>query len=115
MASLTSLPILSLIVFLPLLGSLILMLLRGEKALKIVALVVSLATFLISLVLYFGWKQGDPGMQFFETVPWVPQLGISYTCLLYTSPTAHCSLPPRSTHAKLRLDYLRPTTPRRAD
>ena len=79
MASLTSLPILSLIVFLPLLGSLLLMLLRGEKALKIVALVVSLATFLISLVLYVGWKQGDPGMQFFETVPWVPQLGISYT------------------------------------
>ncbi len=79
MASLTSLPILSLIVFLPLLGSLLLMLLRGEKALKIVALVVSLATFLISLVLYVGWKQGDPGMQFFETVPWVPQLGLSYT------------------------------------
>ncbi len=71
--------ILSIIVFLPLLGGLLLMLLRGEKALEPVALVVTLATFLVSLALYVGWKQGDPGMQFFETVPWVPQLGLSYT------------------------------------
>jgi NADH-quinone oxidoreductase subunit M len=77
--SISEIPVLSIVVFLPLLGSLLLLLLRGQKALKVVALLFSLATFVISLALYVGWKQGEAGMQFMESIPWVPDLGISYT------------------------------------
>ncbi|MCB0256810.1 MAG: hypothetical protein KDI55_24080, partial [Anaerolineae bacterium] len=78
MTNLTSLPILSIIVFLPLLGSLVLLVLRGEKLLKSVALVFSLVTFAVSLVLYFTWTAGEAGMQFQELIPWYPELGIAY-------------------------------------
>ncbi len=78
MNNLTSLPLLSITVFLPLIGSILLMLLRGERALKIVALLVSLLTFIVSLPLFFGWQAGEAGMQFEETLLWAPDLGISY-------------------------------------
>jgi len=79
MTNLTSLPILSIITFLPLLGGLLLLLLRGEKALKITALLVALLTFVVSLALWVGWAAGEAGMQFMESVPWAPELGINYT------------------------------------
>lgn len=75
---LLSLPLLSIIIFLPVAGSLVLLLLRGQRALKSVALVVSLLTFLVSLPLFFLWQAGESGFQFEEVWPWVPQLGISY-------------------------------------
>ena len=71
-------PLLSIIVFLPLLGSLLLLLLRGEKLLKSTAIVVSLLTFAVSLVLFFTWAAGEAGMQFQEVIPWYPELGINY-------------------------------------
>ena len=71
-------PWLSIIVFLPLLGSLLLLLLRGEKLLKSTAIVVSLLTFAVSLVLFFTWTAGEAGMQFQEMIPWYPELGIAY-------------------------------------
>ncbi|MFN2168131.1 MAG: proton-conducting transporter membrane subunit, partial [Anaerolineae bacterium] len=73
-----SLPILSIVVFLPVLGGVVLLLLRGERALKSVALVASLLTFLVSLLLYAGWQAGEAGMQFQEVLPWAPELGTSY-------------------------------------
>ncbi len=78
METLTSLPILSLIMVLPLAGALVLLFLRSEPAMQVLALVVSIATFVLSLVLFFGWATGEPGMQFEEIYPWLPALGISY-------------------------------------
>lgn len=78
MANLTSLPLLSIITFLPLAGSLLLLLLRGDKALKATALATALVTFVVSLALWFGWRAGEAGMQFTETLPWLPELGIGY-------------------------------------
>jgi NADH-quinone oxidoreductase subunit M len=78
MDTLTSLPILSLIIVLPLAGALLLLFLRNTAAMQALALVVSIATFLVSLVLFVGWATGEPGMQFTEIYPWLPALGISY-------------------------------------
>lgn len=79
MTNLSSLPLLSLITFLPLLGSLLLLLLRGDKTLKVTALAVSLVTFVLSLGLWIGWQAGEGGMQFMESLPWVPEFGIGYS------------------------------------
>ncbi len=79
MVNLTSLPILSAIIFLPLLGMALVLLLRGEKAMKSAALLVSLLTFVVSLALWVGWQSGEAGMQFMESIPWAPELGINYS------------------------------------
>jgi NADH-quinone oxidoreductase subunit M len=79
MTNLTSLPILSIVTFLPLLGMLLVLLLRGQQAMKIAALLVSLLTFVVSLALWAGWQAGEAGMQFMESLPWAPELGIHYT------------------------------------
>jgi NADH-quinone oxidoreductase subunit M len=76
--NLTQVPILSIITFLPLLGALALFLVPGERAQKWLTLVVTLATFLISCLLFVGWQNGQAGMQFLERQPWVPQFGIQY-------------------------------------
>ncbi|HIC87896.1 MAG TPA: NADH-quinone oxidoreductase subunit M [Anaerolineae bacterium] len=78
--TLDGLPLLSIIIFLPLVGGVLLLLVpsRQEKALKTLALVFSLATFLISLPLFFNWQMGEAGMQFVEQRPWIPQFNVSY-------------------------------------
>jgi NADH-quinone oxidoreductase subunit M len=78
MNNLSSLPILSIVIFLPLVGALVLLFLRSESLLKVVAIVTTVIVFLVSLPLYFGWQNGQPGMQFEETLPWAPEIGISY-------------------------------------
>jgi NADH-quinone oxidoreductase subunit M len=74
----SNIPLLSIIIFLPLVGGLILLALPGEKAQKWWALLVSLATFLVSLLLFIWWRAGEGGMQFVEMMPWVPQFKIQY-------------------------------------
>ena len=65
--------LLSIIVFLPLAGALLLVLLdRGKEGLvKTLALAVSTVGFLISLLLYFRFQPDTSQMQFVEKVPWV--------------------------------------------
>ncbi len=72
-------PILSLIMFLPLAGVLVGTFIGREKALALKwwALIVTLADFLLSLILYFRWVN-TAEMQFVERVPWIAELGISY-------------------------------------
>jgi NADH-quinone oxidoreductase subunit M len=74
----STIPLLSIIIFLPLVGGLILLALPGEKAQKWWALLVSTATFVVSLLLFIWWRAGEGGMQFVEMVPWVPQFNIQY-------------------------------------
>src|SRR5512135_1822218 len=76
--NLANIPILSIITFLPILASFVVLLLRNERAQKWWALIATLATFIISLGLWVGWKSGEAGMQFVEKQPWVPEFNIQY-------------------------------------
>ncbi len=71
--------ILSLLVFLPAAGALVLALLPrdSEKAHKAVALGVSILAFALSLLLLRDF-QAHPGMQFEVRLPWIPAYGVSY-------------------------------------
>ena len=76
-------PVLSLVTFLPLLGVLILMTLRGESEAvaqnaRWTALWTSLLTFLISLVLWVRFDVREAGYQFTEQADWLPSFGIGY-------------------------------------
>ncbi len=73
-------PILSLIVFLPLLGAVVVLFIGddGKPAIRRWALAVALADFALSLVLYFAWADTG-GMQFLDHVPWIAQWDISYS------------------------------------
>ena len=76
-------PVLSLVTFLPLVGVIILMTLRGEaKAVagnaRWTALWTSLITMLVSLVLWTRFDLRVPGYQFTESVAWLPEYGLGY-------------------------------------
>jgi NADH-quinone oxidoreductase subunit M len=73
-------PLLSAVIFLPLAGALLLMLLPRQKALfiKVSALIWTLLEFALSLPLFFNFNEKTPGMQFVERREWFPEWGISY-------------------------------------
>ena len=69
-------PILSVTVFLPLLGALFIMVMRGEDAsiarnARWVAMWTTLLTFVISLILVWRFDSGSPEFQFVERKPWL--------------------------------------------
>jgi len=79
----SSWPILSLVTFLPLVGSALIFVLRGEPAAvarnaRYLALWTSLITFLLSLVLWFGFDRSSADFQFVEQADWIPAFGIRY-------------------------------------
>ena len=80
MTELSQSNILNWIVFLPLAGALLLFLLpAGSRAvLRWSALLVSTATFVVSLGLLCGFQTGEAGMQFVILKPWIESWGISY-------------------------------------
>ena len=79
MADLNTLPLLSIITFLPLAGALVLLLLPKQgRAQWYWAELVTLVTFIIALPLFFNWQMGEPGYQFMERYTWIPSLGIQY-------------------------------------
>ena len=78
----SSLPILSIIIFLPLLGVLLLSIINsnsksGERNLKHTALWVVCLNFIISIVMLANFDQSDPNFQFTENYFWINS-GISY-------------------------------------
>ncbi len=75
-----SFPFLSIIVFSPIVGALIITALPKEKhsAIKTVALVSAFISMLLSIYVFFGYDQAAGGMQFEEQMQWIPSLGISY-------------------------------------
>lgn len=75
-----SFPLLSLILFTPLAGALVLMVSPREPvhALRRSALVYSLIPFVLSLWLLAGFDPAEPGFQFVEKAAWIPAFGISY-------------------------------------
>lgn len=79
----SGIPLLSIILWLPTLGALLLVLLpRGNDTLyRQVALGISTVTFVISLALpsaFMGSMQTDVGMKFMESYQWIPSWGINY-------------------------------------
>jgi len=74
--------LLTLVIFLPLLGALALALVPRDEVgqHKVLALCVSLATFAASLGLWAGFQSvpGAPEFQFVQQAPWLPSLGIGY-------------------------------------
>ena len=77
------LPLLSLVTFLPLLGALLLLLVRarGEAAqgsARRIALWTSLLVWVLSLALWLGFEPARAGLQFEERAEWMPRFGVSY-------------------------------------
>src|SRR5208337_1614804 len=75
-----SFPILSTLIFLPLLGALLLLFVNRshERFIKGFTLAFTLAEFALSLPLFFSFDEGAKGMQFVEKAPWFPEWGMSY-------------------------------------
>ncbi len=73
-------PILSLVIFFPLAGAIVLLFINNEnlKALRWVTLIFSLVEFVISLPLFFAFNTKTAEMQFVEEWWWVQSYGISY-------------------------------------
>jgi NADH-quinone oxidoreductase subunit M len=75
------LPLLSLIVWLPIFGG-IAVLLAGDKGdangVRVLSLVISIATFILSLGLYAGFDSSTSAMQFVEKASWIPAFNINY-------------------------------------
>ena len=76
-------PLLSLLTWLPLAGCIAIMAVRGDEATvasnaRWAALWTSLIVFGLSLILWFRFDQANPGFQFQENVPWMPEFGVGY-------------------------------------
>ena len=76
-------PILSLTTFLPLVGALAILLIRGDadtiaRNARATALWTSLATFIVSIFLWIGFDNSTADFQFVEKVAWVPSFGLNY-------------------------------------
>ncbi|WP_274628573.1 NADH-quinone oxidoreductase subunit M [Arvimicrobium flavum] len=75
-------PILSLVTFLPLAGAFLILVIRdeGENArrnIRSVALLTTVFTFIVSLFIWTGFDNGNPGFQFVEQAAWLDS-GLSY-------------------------------------
>jgi NADH-quinone oxidoreductase subunit M len=71
---------LSLILFLPLAGALIVLLIpkQNEDAIRWVANLTTFVGFLISVPLWFQYNSQNPEFQFIERAPWIPSVGAEY-------------------------------------
>lgn len=73
-------PLISVIVFAPLVTGLLLLLVPADKKneIRVAALVAGAFTLALSLWVYFGYDVATGGYQFVERYDWLPQLGVSY-------------------------------------
>ena len=76
-------PLLSLTTFLPTLGALSILVIRGEEATvarnaRATALWTSVATFIVSIFLWVGFDTTTADFQFVEKADWIPSFGIVY-------------------------------------
>jgi NADH-quinone oxidoreductase subunit M len=79
----SQLPILSLLTFLPLVGAVCILAIRGDDDIvkrnaRYVALWTSLVNFVLSLFVWFHFDTTTAEFQFVETVPWMPAFNIGY-------------------------------------
>jgi NADH-quinone oxidoreductase subunit M len=74
-------PLLSVLIWLPILGGLLTLAFGDARAQqgKVFALVVAVATFAASLMLFAGHDYASPAMRFVEDLPWIPSFDIRYS------------------------------------
>jgi len=80
---LSEFPLLSILIFLPLVGAVFILSIQGKVEIvarnsRYVALWTASANFLLSLVLWFNFDKSTPKFQFVEYAMWMPNLGIGY-------------------------------------
>jgi len=75
-----TMPILSTVTFIPLVGALAILFINGknEQLIRIVTLATALVDFIVSLGLYTGFNDATADMQFVERIPWIPRFGAEY-------------------------------------
>jgi len=73
-------PLLSLLIWLPIAGGILLLVMdaMGNKACRETALIISLGTFLLSLLLYTNFDLATAAMQFQEKVSWIAAFDANY-------------------------------------
>ncbi len=76
-------PLLSIVTFLPLVGALFILLIRGDEETvarnaRYMALWTSIITFLLSLFIWFNFERGTADFQFVDETVWLPDLGLVY-------------------------------------
>ena len=73
-------PVLSTIFLAPALAAFLLCFISkdAQKAIRLVAGSVMLATLLLTMLVYFSYDTASGGMQFTESIPWITDLGVSY-------------------------------------
>jgi NADH-quinone oxidoreductase subunit M len=78
--NLQQLPLISIVTFLPLVGAVILFFVKKDSTelIKRFTLVWTILTFVVSLGFVIGFRTNDPGFQFYESLPWIPQIGVGY-------------------------------------
>lgn len=71
---------LSLIIFLPAVGALVIALLPGLEgaAIKRIAAFFAFLSFAVSVGVFVAFDKGDSGVQFVEKLSWIPQIGVQY-------------------------------------
>ncbi len=80
MENMSDFPLLTIITALPALGALALLFFpkESEKGQKVFALLITLATFIISVPIYFNFDPNTSAFQFVEQYSWIESLGASY-------------------------------------
>ncbi len=71
-------PILTCLLFFPLVGAAVLWLFDDEDMVRTSALTIALVELALAIFVLMRFVPGSPAMQFVEHVPWIPALGISY-------------------------------------
>ncbi|MCP5003203.1 MAG: Fe-S-binding domain-containing protein, partial [Planctomycetes bacterium] len=75
-----SFPILSVVIFLPIVGAMWILFIdkKKEEKIKQIALITAIGSFVISLPLFFNFDLTTHEFQFVEMAPWIKEFGISY-------------------------------------
>jgi NADH-quinone oxidoreductase subunit M len=78
--NLQQLPLISIVLFFPVVGAVIVAFLKRDdtELIKRFTLAWTIIAFVLSLGFVIGFRSADPGFQFYESYPWIPQLGIGY-------------------------------------
>ena len=80
MSNTANFPLLSLILFTPLAGAVLLLFVNKhrEETIKWIANIVAATGFLVSVPLWFWYNPQNPEYQFVERIPWIPSIGADY-------------------------------------
>ena len=75
-----NIPILTSIIFLPVFGLILIMAVPNDRGrlIRTIATIITGIVFLLTLKLVFSFKSSESGMQFSESILWIPQLNVSY-------------------------------------